>query len=60
MEKKIIPQKTVALTVDAAYKSIYTEAFSRLKKLNLLFTVFTNHSISHDYLVSRDDEDKKA
>lgn len=42
LEKKRLPQKTVALTIDDAYKSIYTEAFPRLKKLNFPFTVFVN------------------
>jgi peptidoglycan/xylan/chitin deacetylase (PgdA/CDA1 family) len=89
LEQKAIPKKTVALTIDDAYKSIYTEAFPRLKKFNFPFTVFVNtmpidngsksymsweqmremseygaefanHSISHDYLIPRDGEDKEA
>lgn len=42
LEKKRIPQKTVALTIDDAYKSIYTEAFPRFKKFNFPFTVFVS------------------
>lgn len=42
LEKKRVPQKTVALTIDDAYKSTYEEAFPRLKKLNFPFTVFVS------------------
>lgn len=39
---KEIPSKTVALTVDDAYISVYTQAYPRLKKLGWPFTVFVN------------------
>ena len=80
-----IPQKTVALTMDDAYASIYANAYPMLKKKKFPFTVFVstlpvdnasksymtwnqmretqsngaefaNHSISHDFLLPRDDE----
>ncbi len=35
-----IPDKTVALTFDDGYTSVYTEAFPRLRKLGWPFTVF--------------------
>jgi peptidoglycan/xylan/chitin deacetylase (PgdA/CDA1 family) len=35
-----IPERTVAITVDDAYLSVYTEAFPRLKKRGWPFTVF--------------------
>jgi peptidoglycan/xylan/chitin deacetylase (PgdA/CDA1 family) len=41
-EKKQLPLKTVAITIDDAYISTYTEAYPRLKKLNFPFTVFVN------------------
>ncbi|RLF03702.1 MAG: hypothetical protein DRJ64_08015 [Thermoprotei archaeon] len=37
---KKLPSKTVALTIDDAYISTYTEAYPRLKKKNFPFTVF--------------------
>lgn len=42
LEGRAIPDKTVALTIDDAYKSIYTEAFLRLKEKKFPFTVFVN------------------
>lgn len=39
---KPLPPKTVALTMDDAYKSIYTKAYPLLKKYHLPFTVFVN------------------
>lgn len=39
---KPIPLKTVALTIDDAYLSVYREAYPRLKKLGWAFTVFVN------------------
>lgn len=42
LEGRAIPNKTVALTIDDAYKSIYTEAFLRLKEKKFPFTVFVN------------------
>ena len=35
-----IPERTVAITFDDAYLSIYTEAFPRLQKLGFPFTIF--------------------
>ncbi len=37
---KPIPERTVALTVDDAYLSVYTEAFPRLRQRGWPFTVF--------------------
>lgn len=37
-----LPDKVVSLTFDDAYRSVYSEAFPRLKKLNWPFTVFVN------------------
>ena len=42
IEKKTIPPKTVSLTIDDAYKSIYTNAYPLLKSRNLPFSVFVN------------------
>ena len=42
--KKDIPKKTVAITFDDAYKSIYTKAYAILKKYNAPFTVFIHTS----------------
>lgn len=44
LQRRDIPDKTVALTIDDAYKSIYTEAFPRLKAKGFPFTVFVNSS----------------
>lgn len=41
-KKKPIPKNTVALTMDDAYKSVYTDAYPMLKKKNFPFTVFVN------------------
>ena len=41
-EKKPLPHKAVAITMDDAYKSIYTEAFGFLKEHSIPFTVFVN------------------
>ncbi len=38
-EKKTLPPKTVALTIDDAYISTYTKAYPMLKKKNFPFTV---------------------
>ena len=35
-----LPDRTIALTADDAYRSIYTEAWPRLKKAGLPFTLF--------------------
>ena len=40
--KQSLPPKTVALTMDDAYKSVYTRAFPLLKKYGFPFTVFVN------------------
>ena len=37
-----LPDRTVVITVDDAYRSIYTEAFPRLQAAGLPFTVFVN------------------
>ncbi len=41
-----LPDKTIAITMDDAYRSVYTEAYPRLKALNWPFTVF----VSTDYI----------
>lgn len=43
-KNKTIPKKTVAITFDDAYKSIYTTAYKTLKKYNVPFTVFIHTS----------------
>ncbi|KPV40377.1 hypothetical protein AN478_09505 [Thiohalorhabdus denitrificans] len=43
---KPLPPKTVALTFDDAYESVYTEAFPRLRRRGWPFTVF----VSTDYI----------
>jgi peptidoglycan/xylan/chitin deacetylase (PgdA/CDA1 family) len=35
-----LPDKTVAITIDDAYMSAYTEAWPRMKALNIPFTIF--------------------
>lgn len=42
LRKKSIPDGTVVITFDDGYRSIYTEAYPRLKKRNWPFTVFIN------------------
>ena len=42
IEGKKLPLKTVALSIDDAYISTYTEAYPRLKKRNFPFTVFVS------------------
>ncbi|MBU1657837.1 polysaccharide deacetylase family protein [bacterium] len=44
IEGRKMPSKTVALTIDDAFESIYTEAYPRLKEKNFPFTVFVNTS----------------
>ncbi len=39
-DKKTLPDRTVAITIDDAYISVYKEAWPRLKKRNFPFTVF--------------------
>jgi peptidoglycan/xylan/chitin deacetylase (PgdA/CDA1 family) len=43
--KESLPDRTVGITIDDAYRSIYTEAWPRLKAAGLPFTVFipTSH-----------------
>lgn len=41
-DKKEFPGRVVAITVDDAYVSVYTEAFPRLRKKNWPFTVFVS------------------
>ncbi len=41
-----LPDRSVAITMDDAYRSIYSEAYPRLKKLGWPFTVF----VSSDYI----------
>jgi peptidoglycan/xylan/chitin deacetylase (PgdA/CDA1 family) len=45
-EGKPIPEDTVALTFDDAYRSVYSEVFPRLKRRGWPFTVF----VSTDYI----------
>lgn len=42
IDKKTIPQKTVAITIDDAYLSIFTQAYPMLKSKNFPFTVFVS------------------
>lgn len=42
VNKKPIPEKTVALTMDDSYKSVYTHAYPMLKAKRFPFTVFVN------------------
>lgn len=39
---KSLPERTIGITVDDAYLSVYTEAWPRLKKAGLPFTLFIN------------------
>ncbi len=45
-QNKSLPDKTIAITMDDGYSSIYTQAYPRLKKLGWPFTVF----VSTDYI----------
>lgn len=42
IEKTSIPENTVVITIDDAWKSVYTEAFPRFKKRGWPFTVFVS------------------
>ena len=42
IDKKPIPPKTVALTIDDAYKTVFSGAYPMLKEKNYPFTVFVN------------------
>jgi len=42
LQKKELPDKTVSITIDDAYHSVYTKAYPLLKKYKLPFTVFVN------------------
>jgi len=44
---KPLPDKAVVITIDDAYRSVYTEIYPRMKKLGWSFTVFVN-SDAHD------------
>lgn len=46
LKRKALPDKTVAITFDDAYKNIFTNAYPILKKHNLPFTVF----VATDYV----------
>ncbi len=39
-EKRALPERTVGITMDDGYRSIFTEAFPRLKEAGFPFTVF--------------------
>ncbi len=41
-ENKQLPKKTVAITIDDSYKSVYKVAYPILKSFNFPFTVFVN------------------
>ncbi len=41
-KNKKLPEKTVSITIDDAYHSVYTKAYPLLKKYNLPFTIFVN------------------
>ena len=48
IQKKPIPPKTVCITIDDAYKSVFTKAYPMLKKRGFAFTVFVNtNAINH-------------
>ncbi|QOP43547.1 polysaccharide deacetylase family protein [Sulfurimonas sediminis] len=42
LEKKELPDKTVSITIDDGYRSVYTKAYPLLKKYKFPFTVFVN------------------
>lgn len=47
-EKESLPPKTVALTIDDAYHSVYANAFAMLKEKGFAFSVFVNtNAIDH-------------
>ncbi|SFV60498.1 Polysaccharide deacetylase [hydrothermal vent metagenome] len=41
-ENRSLPDKTVVITIDDAYKTVYTKAYPLLKKHHLPYTVFVN------------------
>lgn len=41
-EKKPLPQKSIAITIDDGYISVYKEAYPLLKEANFTFTLFVN------------------
>lgn len=48
--QQIIPDKTIAITFDDAYESVYFEAYPRLKDKNYPFTIFvTTDSVDKQY-----------
>ena len=42
INKKQLPPKTVVITIDDAYKSVYTQAYPLMKKYNFPSTIFVN------------------
>ena len=42
INKEQLPPKTVVITIDDAYKSVYTKAYSLMKKYNFPSTIFVN------------------
>ena len=87
-DKQTLPAKTVAITIDDAYISMFEKAYPILKSKKFPFTVFVstnavdnkskfytswqqmremkkngaefaNHSLSHDYLLPKKDEEKE-
>ncbi len=44
LEDREVPKNVVALTIDDAYRSIYTHAFAKFKEYGFPFTVFVNSS----------------
>ncbi len=41
-ENKMLPDKTVVISIDDAYQTVYTNAYPLLKKYHLPFTLFVN------------------
>ena len=48
IEKKTIPKKTIALTIDDAYLSVFTQAYPMLKSKKFPFTVFVSTNSIHN------------
>ncbi|WP_457749235.1 polysaccharide deacetylase family protein [Sulfurimonas sp.] len=42
LQKKELPDKTVSITIDDGYRSVYTKVYPLLKKYHLPFTIFVN------------------
>lgn len=47
-EGEILPPRTIAITIDDGYKSIYDEAWPRLKEANIPFTLFISTESVND------------